>query len=58
VRRILSIVCPWYVLWRIRQLASTRSPDPPLDEWFRGYERAMWEVRVNIGAEHLPAEER
>lgn len=50
-RLILSVVFPWYVIWRLRQLSTTPLPDEPLDEWFRGYERAMSEVRLNLGLE-------
>jgi len=49
-RLFLSLVCPWYVLWRLGQLASNPAHPEP-DEWFRGYERAMSEIRLNIGLE-------
>lgn len=50
MRRVLSIVFPWYVLWRLRQLSDNAvGDDVPQDEWNRGYERAMWEVQINLG---------
>jgi hypothetical protein len=56
-RRILSIVFPWYVLWRIKQLATGPGPsDDAYDEWYRGYFRAMWEVRLNLGVPDPPSD--
>lgn len=49
-RLILSVVFPWYIIWRLRQL-STNPAHPEPDDWFRGYERAMSEVRLNLGLE-------
>lgn len=52
-RRLLSLICPWYVLWRVRRLAESPLLFPltpeEQDAWDRGYERAMWEVRLNLG---------
>lgn len=41
IRRILCVVCPWYVLWRIGQLADHPPEAPYYDRW--------WEVRLNLG---------
>lgn len=54
-RRILTILFPWYVLWRIHQLSDVDLFDNGhTDEWSRGYDRAMYEVRFNLGMERLP----
>lgn len=51
-RIVLSVVAPWYILWRLRQLATNPEPEPQdMDEWDRGYQRAMSEIRLNIGLE-------
>jgi hypothetical protein len=51
MRRILCIICPWYVLWRIQQHVTIARTYPPADKWSAGYERAMWEIGLNLGDE-------
>lgn len=54
MRRVLILVFPWFAMRRVRLLATNPEPEPQdADEWDRGYQRAWWEVRLNLGLERV-----
>lgn len=48
LRRLAILIFPWFALRRLRFLIE--QPDHPEgDEWNRGYQRALYEVALNLG---------
>lgn len=48
-RRWLVLLFPWPALRSLRMLAENQFSDVATDGWDRGYDRAMYEVGLNIG---------